>query len=140
MTDEPAQRRLLTVIRLLAQPASAQIKQLTRLGVTEYADELRLQYEDAIAAAGKFLQSSASPAQVTATQTLSAHFRALTARKTPQLWTERALRRTPEWGQVRDLAAEVLEAFDAWPRRWGKARRRTIRAEANPWNGYRILL
>jgi hypothetical protein len=143
MDSERVRRRLLTVIRLLAQPAATQITHLNRLGVDDGAGELRHQYEEALEAAADFLgRGGVSGPQAQALRTLSAHFHAMQLRNTPQLWTNRALHRAPEWSQVRELAAHVLVAFDAWPRRWGKARWRAIRdrAESSRQTGLLFLL
>lgn len=133
MDSARVRRRLLTVMRLLAQPAAAQVGHLRRLGVDDCAEELRHEYEDALAAAEAFIESSeASRSQTEALRALSAHFHAMKLRNTPQLWTNRAIHRAPEWSQVRELAAQVLAAFGAWPRRWGKARWRAIRNGTDP--------
>ncbi len=132
MDSERVRRRLLTVIRLLAQPAAAQVGHLTRLGVEDCAEELRHEYEDALAAADAFIESNeVSRPQIEALRTLSAHFHAMKLGNTPQLWTNRAIHRAPEWSQVRELAAHVLVAFGAWPRRWGKVRWQEIRRGAD---------
>jgi hypothetical protein len=131
--DSPrVRRRLLTVIRLLAQPAAAQVAYLKRLRVDDGAEELRHQYEEALGAAEGFLGScEVSAPQAEALRTLSAYFQAMKVRNTPPLWTDRAIHHAPEWAQVRELAAHALVAFGAWPRRWGKARWRAIRDSAH---------
>lgn len=131
MSFEMIRDRLLRSLRLLAQPASVQISRSRRRGSPEdCGDELRLQYEDTMEGARPFLGRDIEPAQAERLHALTMYFRAMVGSQTSQLWTDRALRHSPEWARVRELAAEALVAFGAWPRRWGKGRRRAIHASA----------
>lgn len=131
MSFDRVRDRLIRSLRLLAQPAPVQMSHLRRrVGPEDGGDELRLQYEDTMESARLFTGRDIGPAQAERLQALTAQFRAMAARDSAQLWTHRALRRSSEWARVRELAAQALVAFDAWPRRWGKGRRRAIHADA----------
>lgn len=119
--------RLLRTLRLLARPATAQIAHLRQLDAGESIDELRLQYDEAMAAETAADPSTVSPQQAIALAALTAHLQAMARESGRHLWNERALRHAAEWAHVRELAASALDEFEAWPRRWGKARRRMVR-------------
>jgi hypothetical protein len=131
MTYKRVRRRLLSALRLLAQPASTQIAQLSRLGLKDGVEELRLKYEDAVAGIHPFIGDELSAEQAERLGALAKYLQAMGARERSLLWSDQALRRAAEWTRVRELAAEALVGLDAWPRSWGKGRRRSIRASAN---------
>ena len=131
MTFVRARLRLLSALRELARPAGAQLTHLMRLGVEGLVEELRLQFEDAMIGALPFVGREVSASQAKQLHALMAQLHAMATREQAHLWSERALRRAPEWADVRELAAASLVEFDAWPRNWGKGRRRAIRAGAD---------
>ena len=131
MTYKRARRRLLSALRLLAQPASTQMAQLVGLGLKDSVEELQLQYDDAVADVQPFIGDEFSAEQAERFVALTKYLHAMAARERSQLWSEQALRRSAEWTRVRELAAEALVGLGAWPRGWGKGRRRSIRASAD---------
>ena len=131
MTFVRARLRLLSALRELARPAGAQVTHLMRLGVEGSVEELRLQFEDAMIGALPFVGGEVSGSQAKRLQALMAQLHAMATHEQAHLWSECALRRAPEWAAVRELAAAVLIEFDAWPRNWGKGRRRAIRASSD---------
>ena len=94
-------------------------------------EELRLEFEDAMIGALSFLGRAVSASLAKRLHALMAQLDAMATREQAHLLSERALRRAPEWADVRQLAAEALMEFDAWPRNWGKGRRRAIRSSAD---------
>lgn len=94
-------------------------------------EELRLEFEDAMIGALSFVGREVSAQQAKRLHALMAQLHAMAPRERAHLWSERALRRAPEWADVRELAAAALIEFDAWPRNWGKGRRRAIRSGAD---------
>jgi triphosphoribosyl-dephospho-CoA synthetase len=123
--------RLLSALRELARPATAQLSHLRRRGLEDSVDELRLHYEEAMAGAAPFMGQEVSSAQAERLRVLTTRLHTMATRDQTHLWSERALRLAPEWADVRELAAAALMEFDAWPRNWGKGRRRAIRASAD---------
>lgn len=132
MSFERARDHLLRSLRLLAQPAPTQMSHLRRqVGDADCGDELRHAFESAMQGARAFIGRGIEPSQAEPLQALTVHFRTMAAHdRSHQLWTDRALRNSADWARIRELAAQALIAFDAWPRRWGKGRRRAIRASA----------
>lgn len=89
--------RLLSALRVLAQPAPAQVSHLARLGLDGCADELRLQYEEAIADAEPFVGCELSAAQAKTLRALAIQLCAMAVGDKAHLWKERSLQRSVEW-------------------------------------------
>ncbi len=123
--------RLLSALRELARPAGAQLTRLMRLGADGSVEELRLQFEEAMVGTLPFLGREVSGLQAKRLHALMTQLDTMATREQAHLWSERALRRAPEWADVRELAAAALMEFDAWPRNWGKGRLRAIRSSAD---------
>jgi hypothetical protein len=91
-------------LRLLSAEAGDQTDYLTQLGTAHSADELALEFDDALAPSRHFLSSAAAAAVGAVDDALSA----MSGEGHDNLWTLEALRSAPEWQHVRVLARKAL--------------------------------
>jgi len=100
---------LVSALQRLTMPAEEQIQYLTDKGVAPSADELALEFDDALAGAplSKRERKLLGP--------LDAHLNGMSGQHHAALWTISALRTRSEWAEVRRLAREALSAMDLGP-------------------------
>jgi hypothetical protein len=89
----------------LAMPADAQIEYLEALGVAPSADELALEFEDAVFG----LQVAAEAREFVAA--VDAQLDRMSDQGEANLWEFNALRKSAEWREVRRLATLALDAL-----------------------------
>jgi len=94
------------ILERLASPPQAQIDYLRHLGVAPLADELALEFHDLHLLVPQLAaQRVLTPHQSEAIDAVSRQLDAMSARQDTSLWMEDALRRHPDWVEVRRLAA-----------------------------------
>lgn len=79
------------------------------------ADELALDFDHWASFILTIYDGEVSPLQVAALRAIDSQLKTMSrdgAEFDAELWTDRALRTSPQWVQVRTLAASALEAFD----------------------------
>jgi hypothetical protein len=94
--------RLLTAVENLASPADRQKAYLVSLGVAPSADELALEFDDAMSGV------SAEAALSEKLDAIGNQLAAMSGEENSHLWQMGALVKSPEWATVRTLAAEAL--------------------------------
>jgi len=95
-------------VQRLASTAREQQEYLRRLGTTPSADELALEFSDALMVAKKDLSNEANDSAIRLDEYLSE----ISGAEHASLWTESALADSPEWRRVRQLAAALLRCLD----------------------------
>ena len=101
--------RLIHSLQALAAPADAQLARFP--GFVVKADELALDFADALLLISDCPQVELSAAQQETLGQLDAHLEAMSAAPRAPLWTDAAVRGAPEWVTVRRLAREALVAL-----------------------------
>ncbi|MTW14585.1 hypothetical protein GM658_28655 [Pseudoduganella eburnea] len=96
----------------IAQPSAVQIALFPEF--VEVADELALGWEEAIHDL-KGICTHLQPAQIAAIEELDAFMASISGQSHAQLWTMDALKTSPEWQTLRELANQVLEQM-LWPK------------------------
>ena len=103
---------LYQILARLASPPQAQIDYLRNLGVAPLADELALEFHDLhllvpqLAAQGVLTHQ-----QSEAIDAVNHKLDAMSACQDTSLWIEDALRRHPDWAEVRRLAAIAAQVI-----------------------------
>jgi hypothetical protein len=93
---------LVSALERLAMPADSQIRYLTALGVAPCADELALEFDDALPGA------PLSPAEKAHLSALDRYLSRMSGPSHASLWTTGALVTSAEWIEVRRLARQAL--------------------------------
>lgn len=112
VTSDPQVEELIRTLRNLAAPASIQILYLERLGTAPGADELGLEFDDALKALGhqrlraRFFNAAPGVSAVDSALT------AMSGVEHEHLWTTEALTHRAEWVRVRELSAEALKELN----------------------------
>jgi hypothetical protein len=101
--------RLVHALQALAAPAEEQLARCPAFVVK--ADELALDYADALLLITDCPQVSLTPEQQAALEAVDHLLDRMTGEKNEALWTEAALHTAPEWQEVRCLAREGLLAL-----------------------------
>lgn len=96
----------LTVERLAAT-AEEQGLYLQRLGTTPSADELALEFSDALSAA----RGDLDDAVVEAALRLDGYLSEISGQANAELWTIAALGEAPQWARIRQLARDLLRCM-----------------------------
>ena len=96
---------IVSAVQHLAMPAEAQVRYLTDKGVAPSADELALEFDDALAGA------SLSAVVEDRLGSLAAYLSRMSGPQHASLWTTEALRVRSEWAEVRRLAQQALRAM-----------------------------
>jgi hypothetical protein len=96
---------LVSALERLAMPAEAQVRYLTAKGVAPTADELALEFEDALAGA------AISDPERSELGQLDRYLSSISGRQFASLWTSQALGASPEWAEIRRLALRALRAM-----------------------------
>jgi len=97
---------LYQILERLALPPQAQIDYLNHLRVAPLADELALEFHDLHLLVPQLVaQRVLTPQQREAIDAVSRQLDAMSACQDTSLWREDALRRHPDWAEVRRLAA-----------------------------------
>ena len=104
-------QRLITSLQALAAPAEIQLARFPDFVVK--ADELALDFDDAIILVRDCPQLDLTPAQVAALEAVDQALSAMSGPERGRFWTDSALRESAEWGRVRGLAARALRTLDA---------------------------
>jgi hypothetical protein len=103
---------LCQILERLASPPQAQIDYLRDLGVTPLADELALEFHDLHLLVPQLAaQRVLTHQQRAAIDAVSRQLDAMSARQDTSLWREDALRRHPDWVEVRRLAAMAAKVL-----------------------------
>ena len=102
----PPRDWLVSALQHLALPAEAQVRYLTEKGVAPSADELALEFDDALAGA------SLSQRERGLLAPLDAYLTGVRGPRHAALWTTSALRTRSEWAEVRRLAQNALSVMD----------------------------
>lgn len=100
--------QLRQAVQRLAAPAVEQEAFLRELGTAPSADELALEFSDALMVEKGALEDAVRSAAVQ----LDEHLTALSGPQNASVWTVAALHAAPEWARVRELAAETLRRDD----------------------------
>ncbi len=113
-----ALRQLRASVEVLGAPAEDQSGYLERIGFSGThpwnVDELALQFDDLYLLADQLTEAGRlTNAQLAALADLDRLLGAMSGPERPELWSEDALRTTPEWEQVRELARKTLTLLDA---------------------------
>ena len=103
--------RLVHSLQALAAPAAVQLARFPDFAVR--ADELALDYADAVLLAADCPQLRLERAQRRALDQLDEHLKRMGAVAGAGPWTEDAVRTSPEWEAVRKLARDALAALGA---------------------------
>ena len=99
--------QLVHALQALAAPADVQIARFPDFVVR--ADELALDFDDALRLSLDCPQVELRPAQREALLKVDLHLTTMSGRENAHLWTEAALHERAEWAQVRELAAQALQ-------------------------------
>lgn len=91
----------------LSLSAKEQEAYLRQLGTAPSADELALEFSDALGLVQEQLDEDAR----TASSRLDRHLEEMSGGERAELWTVAALHAAPEWTRVRQLAHEALRAL-----------------------------
>ena len=102
-----AKHLLVTALENLAADADAQIANLSAGEGPWTIDDLGLDFDHAVYAAGdaKIL----SPAQLAELQAILAELKRISGKANEDLWTESALHLAPQWRRIRGLARQALK-------------------------------
>lgn len=92
----------------LASPAAVQESYLQQLGTTPSADELALEFSDALGVLRDELDAAARGAALR----LDWYLEGISGSENTEIWTVAALHTAPEWEHVRELASFVLRSLD----------------------------
>jgi hypothetical protein len=114
MIQQPDQvvDELSQILARLASPPQAQIDYLRHLGVAPLADELALEFHDLHLLVPQLVaQRVLTPQQSEAIDAVSRQLDAMSACQDTSLWGEDALRRHPDWMEVRRLAAMATKVL-----------------------------
>jgi hypothetical protein len=103
---------LRSALQALAAPAGVQLARFPDF--TMKADELALDFADALALVRHNRAREIGPDQAAALEAVDGHLDRTSSPASAHLWTEGAVRAAPEWAEVRRLAGAALQAF-AWP-------------------------
>lgn len=103
-------------LRTLWRPVNEQLDYLEHLGIHGFVDEIALEY-DAISQAAEdmLLRDELNQAQYDAVRNLDSLLSAISGDQHSNLWSTEALRRAPEWENVRRLAKKTLDLLDPLP-------------------------
>jgi len=101
--------RLVHALQALAAPAEVQLARYPAFVVK--ADELALDYADALLLITDCPQLSLTPEQQAAIEVVDHLLHQMSGKQNAALWTEAALRTAPAWQEVRRLAREGLLAL-----------------------------
>lgn len=106
--------QLVVAISRLARPPESQIAYLETLGTWPSADELALELDDV---AGEVLGPPAllSEHQKSVVRALDKQLGEMSGSDRAELWSEEALRTSPEWERVRSLARSALRELHISP-------------------------
>jgi hypothetical protein len=104
-------QRLITSLQALAAPAEIQLARFPDFVVK--ADELALDFDDALMLVRDCPQLELTPGQVAALDALDQALDVMSGPGQGRFWTESALRDGAEWAHVRGLAAAALRTLDA---------------------------
>src|SRR5215510_7406162 len=103
---------LYQILERLALPPQAQIDYLNHLGVAPLADELALEFHDLHLLVPQLVaQRVLTPQQSEAIDAVSRQLDVMSACQDTSLWREDALRRHPDWVEVRRLAAMAAKVI-----------------------------
>src|SRR5215212_10645109 len=103
--------RLIHSLQALAAPADVQLARFPDFAAK--ADELALDYADALRLAADCPQLRLEPGQRRALDRLDGYLDRMSGAANAGLWTEGAVRSSPEWVEVRALARDALAALGA---------------------------
>ena len=103
--------RLIHSLQALAAPADVQLARFPDFAAK--ADELALDYADALRLAADCPQVLLEPGQRHALDRLDGYLDRMSGAANAALWTEGAVRSSPEWEEVRALARAGLAALGA---------------------------
>jgi hypothetical protein len=98
-------------LQRLASSAQEQESYLVKLGTAPSADELALEYSDAL----ELVQADLDETVRGAARQLDRYLEEISGREHAELWTVAALHVAPEWMHVRELASSVLELLGSDP-------------------------
>jgi len=108
----PGVEMLKRALEDLAADADAQLGSLRRQGCIPpelYIDELALDYDAiAMAAEGMLLDGELDEPACDAVESLNRYLSSISGRENARLWTEKALRHSPEWQKARSMATHCL--------------------------------
>jgi hypothetical protein len=99
-------------LQALSRPATDQRRLFPSLVCV--ADELALDFDDALRAAGEGASVLFTAEQSTALARLNSRLDELSGSDAGEFWTDAALSSDPRWNCIRSLARDALRAF-AWP-------------------------
>ncbi len=100
---------LVSALEHLAMPADAQVRYLIDKGVAPSADELGLEFDDALAGA------PLSDAERSQLRALDGYLSRMSGPTHASLWTTEALQSRSEWVEVRRLALQALGSIGGRP-------------------------
>ncbi len=104
-------QRLVTSLQALAAPAEIQLARFPDFVVK--ADELALDFDDALMLMRDCPQIELTPEQVDALDAVESALDAMAGPRCRQLWTDAALSDAAEWARVRHLATAALGVLGA---------------------------
>ena len=106
--------QLIVALSRLARPAERQIAYLETLGAQQSVDELALELDD-VAEAALFTPGLLSEGQGNLLRDLDRQLEAMSSPEHAGLWSQRALRTSSAWTQVRETARAALVELHAEP-------------------------
>lgn len=100
--------RLRLTTEILAADATRQLAHLHGLGLVGLVDELALQFDDALVLLPRLSSERlVSEQAAAAVRKVDAHLAQMST-CSAEVWSEEAVKSSPEWGRVRELAAAAL--------------------------------
>lgn len=100
---------VLAAIKRLAAPADEQENYLRQLGTAPLADELALEFSDALG----YQHGVLTPVALATARELDAQLTTMSGEHNASLWTLDALHTASEWNRVRELAKRALTEQDS---------------------------
>lgn len=104
--------QLIVALSRLARPADGQIAYLETLGVERSADELALELDD-VAEAALSIRGLLSEEQQSLLRGLDHQLAEMSGEEHRDLWSQRALKTSPAWTEVRERARATLSELHA---------------------------
>jgi hypothetical protein len=113
-------QRLVESAMLLSASAEEQLQTLADMGIPEVVDELVLNFDDDVIVVDSMVKEGELDFEAkTAAAALNRHLEEMSGEANAHLWTPEALRTSPEWIEVRRLAARLLDVVGRKTQRSG---------------------
>lgn len=113
-SEQALLEQLIVALSRLARPAEGQIAYLEALGAEQSADELALELDD-VAEAVLSAPGLLSEEQRSLLRDLDRQLEQMSSSEQADLWSQRALKTSPAWDQVRARARAMLSELHAEP-------------------------